>query len=282
MAEEKFKVFISWSGELAKRVATIWRDLLKEVFDGVEPFMSEEDIGAGERGLAKIAGELQGTTFGIVVVTQDNQHSQWVNYEAGALSKDVKDQTVRVAPSLVDFDRKNDVTGPLGQFQGTLLDRDGVERILVELSKVVKVDVSSVQKRFARAWEGEYESLFAAAKNLPDQGEQTHRPIEDIVDEILTIVRELARSAPRPARVSPTTYRYPARYRGLEDVILSALSPLNPDDEEYRYQIVTDEEGITVEIQSDLLTKELEDNVKSALSRIDTVKSIRFNPLFFK
>ena len=111
MAGDKFKVFISWSGELAKQIAFVWKDLVKETFDTVQPFMSEENIGAGERNLAKIADELAGTGFGIIVVTQENQNSAWLNYEAGALSKDVSNESVRVAPSLVDFDSKGDVAG---------------------------------------------------------------------------------------------------------------------------------------------------------------------------
>ncbi|CDP82945.1 MULTISPECIES: TIR domain-containing protein [Mycolicibacterium] len=200
---EKFKVFISWSGELAKAVATVWTELITEVFDGVAPFMSEENIGAGERGLAKIATELAGTGFGIIVVTQDNQHSQWLNYEAGALSKDVDDQTVRVAPSLVDFDRKNDVTGPLGQFQGTLLNEGGVEKILTELAKVIGVDETSVRKRFHRAWADEYEDKFERAKaTRPRPTKPAHRQTPEMLDEILTLVREIARTSKPPVELT--------------------------------------------------------------------------------
>lgn len=204
---DKFKVFISWSGDLAKAVAKVWQDLIKEVFDGVEPFMSEENIGAGERGLAKIATELAGTGFGIIVVTQENQHSQWLNYEAGALSKDVNDQTVRVAPSLVDFERKNDVTGPLGQFQGTLLTKEGVGKILAELAKVVAVDESSVSKRFHRAWQDEYSDKFNRAKAIGSRPAKTaHRHTPEMLDEILTLVREMARTS-KPLPVNLPTMR---------------------------------------------------------------------------
>ncbi len=140
MPSDRTKVFISWSGELSKHVATVWRDLVWEMFDGVDPFMSAKDIGAGERGLPLIDSELADTTFGIIVVTQDNQDSQWLNYEAGALSKNVPDATIRVAPSLVDFARGGDATGPISQFQAKLLDRQGIEDILVEIAKAAKVD----------------------------------------------------------------------------------------------------------------------------------------------
>jgi hypothetical protein len=157
--------------------------------------MSEENIGSGERGLAKIASELSGTSFGIIVVTQQNQSSPWLNYEAGALSKDVDDETVRVAPSLVDFERKNDVTGPLGQFQASLLNREGVESIVVEIAKVVGAEEAAVRKRFANSWRQEYESRFMSAKTADvEQPVTKRRSNDEILDEILTIVREMARS----------------------------------------------------------------------------------------
>lgn len=194
VAGDKFKVFISWSGALAKNVATVWFDLVKETFDSVEPFMSEENIGAGERGLNKIAAQLSGTSFGIIVVTQENQNSPWLNYEAGALSKDLDDQTVRVAPSLVDFERKNDVAGPLGQFQASLLNREGVEFILIEIAKVIGVDDGPIRKRVANSW-NEYSDRFEAAKTAVGSTATQRRSNDDILDEILTTVRELARTA---------------------------------------------------------------------------------------
>jgi hypothetical protein len=242
---DKFKVFISWSGDLAKAVAKVWQELLTEVFDGVEPFMSEENIGAGERGLAKIATELAGTGFGIIVVTQDNQHSQWLNYEAGALSKDVNDQTVRVAPSLVDFEKKNDVTGPLGQFQGTLLTEDGVEKILTELAKVIAVDETSVKKRFHRAWQGEYLDKFDQAKAIGSRpSKAAHRETPDKVDEILTLVRELARTNRPQVDLSKS--------RNRPDVNLLGKAVRSVVGEETTFIASMGREGITVTLPFEL------------------------------
>lgn len=184
------KVFISWSGALSKEVATVMRDLLPHIFDGVDPFMSEEDIGAGERGLAKISDELADTSFGIVVVTQANQQTQWLNFEAGALSKNVHNNA-RVAPLLVDFPMKSDATGPLAQFQANLLNRDGVERILIAIAQVVgQPALNTVRDRFDLYWRDEYEERFARAKEHSAAVPQ-HRPEREILDELLTIVRRL-------------------------------------------------------------------------------------------
>ncbi|WP_454561802.1 hypothetical protein [Mycobacterium haemophilum] len=195
MASDKTKVFISWSGELAKRVASVWRDLLGIMFDTVQPFMSEEDIGAGERNLGRIANELAGTNFGIVVVTQDNQNSRWLNYEAGALSKNVEsknaegDLAARVVPSLVDFARAGDVERPLGQFQGKILNQKGIRDTLVAVAEVAGAREASVVARFDSLWDTEYKDRFNRAKEGAHTTKPPARKPDDMVEEILTIVR---------------------------------------------------------------------------------------------
>lgn len=157
--------------------------------------MSEADIGAGERGLARIETELDDTHFGIIVVTQENQTSQWLNFETGALSKNLPDAVNRVAPSLVDFfSRKSDATGPLTQFQANLLDREGVERILVAIADVVQVNADSIRKRFDLAWSAEFEDRFAKACETP-AGTSDPRSDREVLDEILTITRDLPRNS---------------------------------------------------------------------------------------
>jgi hypothetical protein len=104
------------------------------------------------------------------------------------------DETVRVAPSLVDFDREGDVTGPLGQFQAGFLNKDGIGYILTEIAKVVGVDTTAVMKRFNNAWGTEYERRFADAKAVgAEEPSKAHRDTGDMLDEMLTILRALRR-----------------------------------------------------------------------------------------
>ena len=69
MSDDPLKVFISWSGERAKAVATVLHDWIPTMFDAVAPWMSDVDIAAGSRGLVEIEQALVGTRFGIVVTT---------------------------------------------------------------------------------------------------------------------------------------------------------------------------------------------------------------------
>ncbi|MCZ4548199.1 hypothetical protein BS618_32955 [Rhodococcus erythropolis] len=187
----KLKIFISWSGRLSQEVAKVWHELLGELFDNVTPFMSEKDIEAGTRGLPTIASELRGSKFGIVVVTQQNLHSQWLNYETGALSKDINDPDLRVAPTLVDFQSEADATGPISQFQATLLNHDGIAEILAQVARSVGADVTVVAKRFERAWDGDFKQRFDDAKVSHAQPvSRSRRDETDKIDEILTLIRD--------------------------------------------------------------------------------------------
>lgn len=200
VATEKLKVFISWSGPLAKDVAIIWHELLREITDEIQPFVSDVDIEAGARGLDEIKAELDGTKFGIVIVTQSNQNAPWLNFEAGALSKALDNATVRVAPSLVDFSSPNQITSPLKQFQGSLLNKDGVGRILKTLAGALGAEWSAYEKRLDRCWD-EYEQRFEAEKSSHAvSAKSAKRPVEDMVEEILTIARDLR----RPSKQEPT------------------------------------------------------------------------------
>ena len=77
-------------GRAIEAVARVWRDLIRETFDAVEP-SCQRKISALATGLAEIAAELAGTSFGIIVVTPGESVLTWLNYEAGALSKDLHD-----------------------------------------------------------------------------------------------------------------------------------------------------------------------------------------------
>ena len=67
------KVFISWSGSLSKSVATQLRDWLLCVLQGLDVFMSSEDIDSGSRWFDHIGGQLESSSFGVIVTTRENQ-----------------------------------------------------------------------------------------------------------------------------------------------------------------------------------------------------------------
>ncbi|GAB2864475.1 TIR domain-containing protein [Nocardioides pacificus] len=194
MADKK-KVFISWSGDYTKAVAIILKEWLEELFDQVETFVSDRDIEAGARSLSVIEGQLKDTSFGMILVTPENMGSQWINFEAGALSKEVADSDARVVPVLFgQLDTPAKLTGPLAQFQAKVFDKQMLD-VLSTLGRLLGVKEDVVKRRYDRTWEDVNKRVAAieVKEKAADSSEESVRPVEDMVEETLTIVRELRR-----------------------------------------------------------------------------------------
>ena len=88
------KVFLSWSGDRSRLVAEALRDWLPDIINAVDPWMSTE-IDKGTPSMQEIAAALKDCAFGIICVTPGNKLTPWINYEAGALSKAVGDDSAR-------------------------------------------------------------------------------------------------------------------------------------------------------------------------------------------
>ena len=88
------KVFISWSGDISKAVATALRNWLPNVIQSVTPWMSEQDIPKGTRWTHQLNQQLEQVKTGIICLTPDNQRSPWILFETGALAKTLADTYV--------------------------------------------------------------------------------------------------------------------------------------------------------------------------------------------
>ena len=125
------RIFISWSKPLSKCVADHLQKWLQNIFPQVNIFMSSEDIKTGTRWNLEISKELELTGFGILVLTRENIDAPWIHFEAGALSKVIAE--AKVCPLLVDIG-KNDIPGPLAQFQSVEIEREGMLHLLKSIN----------------------------------------------------------------------------------------------------------------------------------------------------
>jgi hypothetical protein len=69
----------------------------------------------------EIANELQTTNYGIICVTKENIGSPWINFESGALSREIEKSFV--TPFLFQL-KPSDIQGPLAQFQAVINEKD--------------------------------------------------------------------------------------------------------------------------------------------------------------
>ncbi len=207
------KVFISWSGDESKALATLLRDWLPMVLAPVDPFVSEEDVAKGTRWAAEISSRLEECSYGLICITPDNGSRPWLTFEAGALSKSVKD---RVSPVLLGV-RKTDLTGPLTMFQATSLDAEDVLRLLKSLNEA-SGDASIPEDRLIKLFEALWPSLLKDITQLQTtvaarsrggtagEGETKPRSEVDLLEELVVRVREQSRLLSSPDELLPPGY----------------------------------------------------------------------------
>jgi hypothetical protein len=198
------KVFISWSGPMSHRVAVALRDWLPAVLQAIEPYVSSEDIDKGARWNTDISKELEDSSFGILCITPENLEAPWLNFEAGALSKSL--DRARVAPFLFQVERTA-ITGPLLQFQSTLLEIDDVRKLVKSLNAALDdqaLDEARVDEIFDVWWPRLKEALEAIG------GEPETRPKarseKDLLAEVLELARSQQQLLSRPEDLFPPGY----------------------------------------------------------------------------
>lgn len=110
------KVFISWSGDNSKAIALKLKEALENhIFkgSGLQCFVSDVSLKAGEEWYARIKRELNACKIGIAVITKENISAPWLYFEAGAIVAKEKD----LIPLLFNCGHKSLENTPLGQRQ---------------------------------------------------------------------------------------------------------------------------------------------------------------------
>ncbi|MFB6955341.1 toll/interleukin-1 receptor domain-containing protein [Streptomyces niveus] len=188
------KVFLSWSGERSKKTAESLWSWLPDVLQYINPWLSSLDISAGRRGVREITDELSETNFGIICVTPENQNSNWINFEAGALSKQVEGGYV--VPFLVDM-RTTDLISPLSQFQAVVGgSKEDAQKLLFDINDVagsLAISRERLERAFERSWP-DFESSMRNIRETPSGdglSDSVRRSEADMTEEILLIARQL-------------------------------------------------------------------------------------------
>lgn len=193
MMSDKINIFISWSGPLSMDVAKALREWLPYMFDNAVPWTSPTDIDAGSLWLEQIQGRIDGSAIGIMVVTKENIGSPWLNFEAGALSRTVQDYNSRVIPILVDFENLGQLTGPLAQFQGVMLDEEGISQACQSIANALGLNASTIGARYRSLWPELYKEIAIARHSLPNVQSEPIATDRDIIEQTLNQVSMIHR-----------------------------------------------------------------------------------------
>jgi hypothetical protein len=179
-------------------MATALVAALKPTLQVVKPWLSKEQIKAGDAWFAEIQDGLRETKFTILCLTSDNLTSNWIHFEAGAVALAMGKG--KVLPFMLDVS-PSDLVPPLGMFQGVRYDnRDGTDWLLHSLNEALPADSrlgGDVLKEFGGAF---FDKLQTALKPLAEQLKSSGdkppaRPQQDILEEVLGHVRMLANRA---------------------------------------------------------------------------------------
>jgi hypothetical protein len=195
------RLFISWSGDLSRRIAERLFEWLPMVLQGVEPYMSSESIEKGARWSSHIGKELEEASFGLVILTKENLSSRWLHFEAGAIAKSVEES--RVAPLLFGI-RPADVLQPLSQFQVTNFARDDVLKLLKSANLAdegMLMPESRLTVLFEKLWPDLQEKIDAILREDGATKNVAARSTEEILEEVLALGREQAMALAHPDRL---------------------------------------------------------------------------------
>ena len=186
------KVFISWSGQHSKKLGEALRDWLPGVLQVVTPYFTPSDTEKGTRWSTDIAKELSESKIGILCVTRDNIQSDWLLFEAGALSKSLEQS--HVCPILFGI-TNTDLTGPLKQFQTTAFEKGDIHRLLGVINGRIgenKLPQKTLDAVFEKWWPDLEEKIKRILIEV-DEPEEPVRSDRELLEEILQLSRAAAR-----------------------------------------------------------------------------------------
>ena len=216
------KVFISWSGERSKALAVALKEWIPLILQYAQPWVSDKDISAGERWAQAVAGELESSNFGVLCITPENISSEWILFEAGALSKSMLD--AKVIPLLFGLEL-SDISGPLSQFQALKVDQQGVTSLIKGINNVseTKASEATINQLVPALWP----QLQQKVDDIPGKapaGKHT-RPQGEILEELVSQVRGLGSQVRDldPDYVERNA-KYPSRmYRDLDSRMIDEI-----------------------------------------------------------
>ena len=183
------KVFISWSGDRSKKIAESFSDWLPQIIQALEPWISS-NIAKGSRSTPEISSELEKSKIGIICLTPENLDSNWLLFEAGALSK--MNET-KVCTFLLDL-TPSDIKPPLSQFQHTIFNKEDVFRLIETINQQLssssekQLAEKTLHQVFDRCWPDFKDTITKISRSQPEKTKQI-RSDRDLLEEILEIVR---------------------------------------------------------------------------------------------
>lgn len=184
-------VFISWSGPYSQKIGNVLRAWLPATLQFIKPFYTPSDIEKGARWNSEISKWLDDSSCGLFIITKENIQSNWITFEAGAISKKIDSSLV--CPILFDL-KNSEINGPLAQFQMTEYNKIDFFKLLKTINKAAGNESLSetVLLEVFEMWWPKLNSDINAIK--VENKSYKRRSQEELLNEILVLNRTIISS----------------------------------------------------------------------------------------
>lgn len=241
------KVFVSWSGDLSRKIAELLKKWIPCMIQSVEVFFSPEDIEKGDNWDRAISTQLSECKYGIICLTSENTNAPWVNFEAGAIAKTLDS---KVAALMIDI-KPSDLRGPLSRYQATKFEKGDFYQLILAINNTLKVSLEDkiLENAFDAMWPAlEIEinhilNQFAQKNTKQKKGINLEQPENAPIEEILQLLRK-------------------------QNSVLSSPENLLPIDYMERIQSQIFERRQALYVEDDMLLEEVVEYFREVLSRI--------------
>lgn len=184
-------IFISWSGDKSKEIASILKNWIPTVLQSAKPYFTPSDIEKGSKWESEITKKLNECKVGLICLTVDNTEKPWILFEAGALSN--KLEKSRVCPILFGL-TNSDLKGPLATFQTTEFRKEDFKKLMLSINLLLDENKIS-ESVFEEVFETFYPRLEEAVSGVLTLSKVENistpkRSDRDILEEILELTRK--------------------------------------------------------------------------------------------
>jgi TIR domain len=186
------KVFISWSGDLSKRLAAAIHKWLPDTLQYVKPYFTPDDIEKGAKWDQEISKELEASNFCIIVLTRESLDSKWIMFEAGAISKSI--ERARLCTVLFGIG-PTDVQGPLERFQATEFSKEEIHKLLKTINSNAKEEAlpdATLDRVFEKWWPDLERDVREIMREAGSSAKVEVRDQRDLLQEVLGLTRVMA------------------------------------------------------------------------------------------
>lgn len=134
-------------------------------------------------------------------MTRDNLHSDWILFEAGAISK--RFEKGRICSILFGIST-TDLPAPLSQFQATPFNQDEIRKLMQTINETLKpngLTELAFDNTFQKWWpelDRDVQNILTIHKQLP---KEPSKSVPDMIEEILELSRLISRQSATPPLV---------------------------------------------------------------------------------